>query len=238
MDDKAVKKILLHIYERLISRYGPQKWWPAEGTFEVIVGAILTQSAAWTNVEKAIRNLKASGKMSPGAIHQLPQEELAQIIRPSGYYNVKAKKLQAFVRWLEAQYSYDLKELFNIETSQLRKQLLGIFGIGEETADSIILYAANKPVFVIDAYTRRIIRHAGLAPRENSYAAYQTLFMGNLPADTELFNEYHALLVRLGKDVCKTRPMCDQCCLNITETTVAELAHIEFPCSIINQPCS
>ena len=238
MDDKAVKKVLLHIYERLISRYGPQKWWPAEGTFEVIVGAILTQSAAWTNVEKAIRNLKASGKMSPQAIRQLSQVELAQIIRPSGYYNVKAKKLLAFVQWLEEQYNYDLKKLFSTETSELRKQLLDIFGIGEETADSIMLYAANKPIFVIDAYTRRIIERAGLAPIENSYAAYQALFMNSLPADTKLFNEYHALLVRLGKAVCKTRPNCDKCCLNTTDITDTEHSYTEYACSIISQPHS
>jgi len=233
MDDKTIKKVLLSIYERLFTRYGPQKWWPAEETFEVIIGAILTQSAAWTNVEKAISNLKASGKMTPQAIRQLTQAELAQIIRPSGYYNVKAQKLQAFVKWLEEQHNYNLKKLFNINTSQLRKQLLSIFGIGEETADSIMLYAGNKPVFVIDAYTRRIISRAGLAPPKSSYDVYQTLFMSNLPANTELFNEYHALLVRLGKDVCKTRPTCNQCCLNTADTTDTEHSYTEYSCATI-----
>ncbi len=178
-----------------------------------MVGAILTQSAAWTNVEKAIANLKAAKVLSPQALRRLTLSEIAALIHPCGYYNVKARKLKSLAQWL-GEYCYDnLSRLFANSTDQLRQQLLSVYGIGEETADSIMLYVANKPVFVIDAYTRRIINRIGLAPASNSYTAYQSLFMGNLPADAGLFNEYHALLVCLGKNVCRSRPLCRQCCL-------------------------
>ena len=179
-----------------------------------MVGAILTQSAAWQNVEKAIANLKATKVLSPEALRRLTLTEIAMLIRPCGYYNAKALKLKSLVHWLGEHYDDDLGKLFAQDTDHLRQQLLSIHGIGEETADSIILYAANKPIFVIDAYTRRIVSRVGLAPDNNSYAAYQFLFMDNLSADVRLFNEYHALLVCLGKNVCRTRPLCQQCCLN------------------------
>ena len=180
----------------------------------MIVGAILTQSAAWSNVEKAIANLKAAEALSAKALNHLSLSGVAALIHPSGYYNAKALKLKSLAHWLGKYYSNNLDKLFANNTDHLRQQLLSIHGIGRETADSIILYAANKPIFVIDAYTRRIINRIGLAPDSNSYAAYQTLFMDNLPADARLFNEYHALLVRLGKSVCRNRPLCPQCCLN------------------------
>ncbi len=214
MDKQAVSHRLLSIYHRLIGCYGPQYWWPAKEPFEVIVGAILTQSAAWSNVEKAIANLKAAGALSPEALRRLTIPEIADLIYPCGYYNAKALKLKSFAQWLGEYYEDDLAKLFADNTKHLRQQLLSIHGVGEETADSIILYAAGKLIFVIDAYTRRIITRIGLAPDRNSYAAYQTLFMDNLPADTRLFNEYHALLVRLGKTVCRNHPICQQCCLN------------------------
>jgi endonuclease-3 related protein len=178
-----------------------------------MVGAILTQSAAWQNVEKAIANLKAAGVMSPSALGQLPISEIARLIRPSGYYNAKAVKLKALVDWLGLYCSNDLDKLFDTDTRELRQQLLSVHGIGPETADSILLYAANKPVFVIDAYTRRIISRIGLASQEDSYDAYQALFMDNLPSDIHLFNEYHALLVCLGKKMCHQEPLCQPCCL-------------------------
>ena len=180
----------------------------------MIVGAILTQSAAWSNVEKAIANLKAARALSAEALHRLSLAELAAIIRPCGYYNAKALKLKSLARWLRENYGNNLDKLFASDTVPLRQQLLAVHGVGEETADSIILYAAHKPVFVIDAYTRRIIDRVGLAPESQSYAAYQALFMDNLPADAGLFNEYHALLVCLGKNVCRRHPLCPQCCLN------------------------
>jgi endonuclease-3 related protein len=206
-------EILQSIYHRLLDQYGPQHWWPGEGPFEVMVGAILTQSAAWSNVEKAIANLKAAGVLSPESLRQLPLSEIAALIYPSGYYNAKARKLTSLVTWLGECYQDSLDRLFTIETGQLRRELLTVYGIGEETADSIILYAANRPVFVVDTYTRRIIDRINLAPEASSYADYQALFMDNLPHDVGLFNEYHALLVCLGKNVCRRYPLCQQCSL-------------------------
>ena len=214
MDNKTVSQLLLDIYHRLMARYGPQHWWPAEEPFEVIVGAILTQSAAWRNVERAIANLKAAEALSPQALRRLGLPEVAALVRSSGYYNAKALKLKSLASWLGKYYDDNLNKLFSDDIDRLRQQLLSIYGIGQETADSIILYAAHKPVFVIDAYTRRIINRIGLAPDSNSYIAYQALFMDNLPGDAGLFNEYHALLVCLAKDICRNRPLCQQCCLN------------------------
>lgn len=209
----SLKEALLEIYGRLETRYGPQHWWPAESPFEVMVGAILTQQAAWSNVERAIASLKNAGALSPETLRGLPEPELAHLIRPAVYHNAKAKKLKALVRWLGDLYQDDLSRLFGLESGELRRQLLSVYGIGDETADSIILYAAGKPVFVIDAYTRRITGRLGLTPLETGYYACQSLFMANLPAETPLFNEYHALLVQMGKTVCRPRPLCGDCCL-------------------------
>jgi endonuclease-3 related protein len=214
VDDQSLAKALLNIYRRLLARYGPQHWWPAAAPFEVIVGAILTQSAAWGNVEKAIANLKEANALSPKTLRSLSTPRLAKLVRPCGYYNAKALKLKSFAYWLGNHHRDDLNKLFAGGVDELRQQLLSINGIGQETADSIILYAAAKPSFVIDAYTRRIISRIGLAPAKNSYAAYQALFMEHLPPDAKLFNEYHALLVYLGKKVCRPRPLCSGCCLD------------------------
>jgi endonuclease-3 related protein len=209
----ATTDTLLDIYHRLLACYGPQHWWPAEDAFEVIVGAILTQSAAWTNVEKAIANLKAAGALTPQALLAIPADELSTLIHACGYYNAKARKLKAFAERLHSRYGGDLKRLLDEDAVSLRQWLLHVHGIGEETADSIILYAAEKPVFVVDAYTRRILRRSGLAPSTDSYGAFQALFMENLPRDEALYNEYHALLVRHGKETCRPTPRCPQCCL-------------------------
>ena len=214
MDDRALGRTLIAIYRRLLAHFGPQHWWPAREPFEVIVGAILTQSAAWGNVEKAIANLRAAGALSPRALRRLSLSKLATLVHPCGYYNAKALKLKSFAFWLGNHYDDELDSLFAHNIYELRQQLLSVHGIGQETADSIILYAAGKPVFVIDAYTRRIISRLGLSPSQDSYDAYQTLFMEHLPSDAQLFNEYHALLVGLGKNVCRRRPLCPQCCLN------------------------
>jgi len=214
MGVKAVTKILLDVYHRLLAHYGAQHWWPADNPFEVIIGAILTQSAAWGNVEKAITNLKAKGALSPAALRQLPIGELSQLVYPSGYYNAKALKIKSFVHWLGEDYNDNLDGLFALDVPLLRQELLSVHGIGEETADSIILYAAQKAIFVIDAYTRRIISRLGLEPLTNSYAAFQDLFMRHLPHDEGLFNEYHALFVRHGKATCKRLPLCPGCCLS------------------------
>ena len=169
-----MREKLLDIYQRLFDRYGPQSWWPADDPFEVIVGAILTQSAAWTNVEHAISNLKAEMTLTPTALYDLPLDRLAQLIHPSGYYNAKALKLKAFADRLHSKYNSDLERLFALDTATLRPELLSIYGIGEETADSIILYAAKKPVFVIDAYTRRIMGRLGLAREAPAVQASRT----------------------------------------------------------------
>jgi endonuclease-3 related protein len=229
MDDRKLNRILNDIYRRLFERYGPQHWWPAEEPFEVIVGAILTQSAAWTNVEKAVRNLKNAGKLSPGALRRLPEQELAGLIHPCGYYNTKARKLKAFVKWFGDKYNDSLQILFNNDIEKTRHQLLNVYGIGEETADSIILYAGNRPVFVIDAYTRRIISRMGLAPQNDTYSAYQAMFMENLRIDAGMFNEYHALIVRLGKETCRKQPLCQDCCLNLT----GEPEGHHYPCALL-----
>jgi endonuclease-3 related protein len=178
-----------------------------------MVGAILTQSAAWVNARKAINNLKAAQALSPRALRRLSLDELATLIRPCGYFNAKARKLQALAEWLGQAFSDDLVKMSATSLKKLRPQLLAVHGIGEETADSIILYAASKPIFVIDAYTRRIIDRLGLAPDDHTYSSYQSLFMENLPHRTALFNEYHALLVNHGKKVCRKKPLCPGCCL-------------------------
>jgi endonuclease-3 related protein len=199
------------IYDRLRAAYGPQHWWPADSPWEVIVGAILTQSAAWTNVEKAIANLKAAGILSPGGIQSTSQDALARLVYPSGYYNAKARKLKAFAQRLHDAYQDQLERLFALDLDMLRAELLSIHGVGPETADSIILYAAGKPSFVIDAYTRRIACRLTLAEPSVSYQELRFLFMASLPPDAPLFNEFHALLVRLAKTACRKRPVCHQC---------------------------
>lgn len=217
-----MRERLLRVYNLLLERYGPQRWWPGDTPFEVMVGAILTQSAAWVNVEKAINNLKRAGALSPAAIRQMPQVELARLIHASGYFNAKARKLQAMVLWLRDNFDDNPNNMSKWEVGKLRKSLLDVHGIGEETADSIILYAANKPIFVVDAYTRRILERLGICPRpdvstgkhSHGYTAFQYIFMENLPLDTAMFNEYHAIFVRHGKETCRKAPLCAQCCLN------------------------
>ncbi|MDP3046915.1 MAG: hypothetical protein Q8O07_05495 [Chloroflexota bacterium] len=199
------------IYDRLRTANGPQHWWPADSPWEVIVGAILTQSAAWTNVEKAIANLKAAGLLSPEGIHAAGQDDLARLVYPSGYYNAKARKLKAFAQRLHDGYQGQLEALFALDLASLRTELLSIHGVGPETADSIILYAAGKPSFVIDAYTRRITCRLGLAHPSISYQDLRALLMASLPPDARLFNEFHALLVCLAKEACRKRPLCQQC---------------------------
>jgi len=215
------QRTLRGVYRALLDAYGPQHWWPAEDPFEVMVGAVLTQSTSWRNAASAIDCLKAAGAMTSQALRNLSLSHLASLVYSSGYYNAKARKLQALTVWLGEEYGDDIGRLAATETSLLRRRLLTVHGIGEETADSIILYAVHQPVFVIDAYTRRIVDRLGgsrdgslsLVPKDDSYRAYQLLFMCNLPRDTALFNEYHALLVCHGKGVCLKNPRCWQCCL-------------------------
>jgi len=212
-DGKKLNRLLTEIYRKLFARYGCQHWWPGETPFEVMVGAILTQSCSWINVEKAIASLKEAGLMSPEALRNATPEKLAALIHPSGYYNVKAKKIKALVEWLGADCRDDISSLSKVGTGELRRELLAVYGIGEETVDSILLYACGRPVFVVDAYTRRILTRLGFANGLKSYGEFQAFFMDNLPHDAALFNEYHALFVRLGKEVCKKTASCGGCCL-------------------------
>jgi len=202
--------VLLEIYRRLYGHYGPQRWWPAETPWEVMAGAVLTQNTAWTNVEKALANLKGAGALAPRALRELTHQELAALIRPSGYYQAKASKLKALAEFV-GRYGDDLAGLFSEATPGLREKLLEVHGIGEETADSILLYAARRPVFVVDAYTRRIFSRLGLGPGGDSYPRWQGFFMEDLPPKEGLFNEYHALLVRHGKELCRKKPRCPPC---------------------------
>jgi len=207
-----MKEHLLDIYRRLLDFYGPQHWWPGDGApFVVIVGAILTQSAAWRNVEQALDRLRAAAALSPDAILALPEDELASLIRPSGYFRMKARKLRAFATMLRERFDGDPARLLALDIDELRTALLDTYGIGPETADDIVLYAAHKPGFIVDAYTRRIFDRLGIRPAVDSYDAWRRLFMDALPADVALFNEYHALIVRHGKLTCRKTPLCPVC---------------------------
>ncbi|AII61597.1 endonuclease III domain-containing protein [Dehalococcoides mccartyi] len=213
MDKENLAQNLADIYQRLLKKYGPQHWWPAESRFEMMAGAVLTQSAAWTNVEKAISRLKEANLLSAEAILQAADSALAESIRPSGYFNVKVRKLKALSNWLQTGCGGQAEKLLEIESSVLRDELLSVWGIGEETADSILLYACGKPVFVIDAYTRRIFSRLGLTEKEAGYDRLQRLFTANLAADAALYNEYHALIVRHAKEHCRVKPGCEGCVL-------------------------
>jgi len=203
---------LQKIYRKLSAVFGPQHWWPGETPFEVIVGAILTQNTAWTNAAAAIENLKRERLLAPSALKKIPVGRLARLIRSSGYFNQKARRLKSFVSYLNDSYQGDLQKMRRVSLARLRNQLLGIFGIGPETADSILLYAFGKPVFVVDAYTRRIFARHSFIGWEATYQEIQQLFMDRLPGNNSLFNEYHALVVALGKGFCqKTKPKCREC---------------------------
>ena len=202
---------LRQIYDRLLTAFGPQHWWPGDTPFEVMVGAILTQNTNWGNVEKALANMKAARVLSPRALRDIPIPTLAELIRPSGYYNMKAVRLKNYMDFLFGVYRGSIPRMARTETAALREQILAIKGIGPETADSILLYALDKPVFVVDAYTVRFLYRHGLIGPEADYHQVQELFMSSLPLDRPLFNEYHALIVRLGKDFCRPTPRCETC---------------------------
>ncbi len=201
----------MNTYRKLYHAYGPRNWWPGETPFEVMVGAILTQNTSWRNVEKAILKLKGRGVLNPKGIHHLKKSELAQLIKSSGYFRVKTDRLKSFINFLFEEYDGDLKRMRKERLEELRKKLLQVKGIGPETADSILLYGLNKPIFVVDAYTKRILLRHGMISEKASYEEVQKLFMDHLPHNEKLFNEYHALLVHLGKTLCKKAPRCDIC---------------------------
>ncbi|MDR3631507.1 MAG: endonuclease III domain-containing protein [Desulfocapsaceae bacterium] len=212
------KNLFLEIYNRLNDFFGPQDWWPGETPLEVVVGAVLTQNTNWSNVCKAIENLKQSGLLFFEALLALPAADLAWQIRPSGYYTVKAGRLKNLLVMIEEKYQGELGLLLHDEMTTARANLLSVRGIGPETADSILLYGGNHPVFVVDAYTHRIFSRHNLLAEESDYDSIQEQFMGFLPADSALFNQYHALIVRLGKDFCKkNNPLCENCPLKGVE---------------------
>lgn len=211
---KTTKFFLETTYQKLFKEFGPQKWWPAETKFEVIVGAILTQNTNWGNVEKALANLKKAGVLNPAALQQIPAKKLARLIKPSGFFNIKTKRLKSFIHFFFKEYDGDLAKMNKEPLAILRQKILAVHGIGPETADSILLYACDQPIFVVDAYTKRIFSRHNLVNKNADYHQVQNLFMNHLSPDVQLFNEHHALIVRLAKDFCRTKPRCDVCPLN------------------------
>jgi len=203
------KRQLMTLYRRLYRAYGPQQWWPAETRFEVMVGAVLTQNTAWTNVEKAIENLRRADALEAERLLALRSGRLARLIRPAGYFNVKAGRLLNLCRWFHDGGGFP--SLDTLPTAGLRESLLGVKGVGPETADDILLYAFQRPVFVIDAYTRRLLRAVGLVSGEEGYEALRRFFESRLPPDHGLFNEYHALIVRHAKERCSSAAACRHC---------------------------
>jgi endonuclease-3 related protein len=210
MNSKSIRKI----YDALLSAFGPQHWWPGDTPFEIMVGAVLTQNTNWGNVERAIVQLKKDGLLTPEAMRRVPVGGLAKAIRSAGYFNVKARRLKNLVGFMFERYGGDIGRMKRQPLEVLRPQLLSVNGVGPETADSILLYALDKPVFVVDAYTRRFLRRHNLIDEKIDYHGIQKMFTEALPSDVELFNEYHALIVRLGKDVCRPSARCETCPLN------------------------
>lgn len=205
------KRKVLTIYRILEDHYGNLNWWPAKGPFEVIVGAILTQNTNWKNVEKAVGNLRKEGCLTPERVRMAGVGKIEKLVRSAGYYRVKARRIMKFVDFLFREYGGSVEKMFREDWQELRKKLLRINGIGEETADSILLYAGKKPVFVVDQYTRRICERHGLIDGKASYGDIQSFFMGRLPADEALYNQYHALIVQTGKEFCRKEPRCAEC---------------------------
>lgn len=201
----------LEIYQHLFNHYGPQHWWPAESDLEMILGAVLVQNTRWQRAVAALESLQQAELLDVAKLHALSQEELAEHIRTAGYYRIKAKRLKNLIAMIIEKYEGDLTKLLNTETERLRADLLGVNGIGPETADCIVLYAAEQPKFVIDAYTQRILQRHGWIEEKLDYHTLQALFEEELPTDVELFNEYHALLVRVGNAHCQKRPKCAGC---------------------------
>lgn len=210
--------VYYEIYSRLFDWYGAQGWWPADTEFEILVGAVLTQNTNWSNVEKALANLKNAGLLNLDALLTTPLSTIAELIRPSGYYNIKAQRLKNLLEMIAEEYGGELDGLLNDETMRARRYLLGVKGVGPETADAILLYCGNHPLFVVDSYTHRVFSRHGLAPEECDYHDLQELMMDNLPQESQLYNEYHALIVRVGKEFCKKgNPLCEHCPLKGVE---------------------
>lgn len=211
---KNKKEALLGTYDKLFKEFGPRHWWPAEDEFEMIIGAILTQNTAWKNVESAIHNLKEAIPLKPAELKKIKTSRLAALIRPAGYYNVKAERIKSFIDFLFTEFGGSLSRMFKLRTRNLRKSLLNVKGIGPETADSILLYAGGRPLFVVDNYTKRIFSRHKLIRPGAGYEETQAVFMASLPRQKKLFSEYHALIVELGKTFCRKKPLCHACPIN------------------------
>ncbi len=212
---------LLIIYNLLLSSFGKQNWWPAETKVEMIVGAVLTQNTSWSNVEKAIRNLRAGDLLSIEGLSNMPLNVLSDYIKPAGYFNLKARRLKNLIDFVNDRYAGNLDELFSLDITAIREGLLSVNGIGRETADSIVLYGAELPLFVIDTYTYRILTRHGLVDENIDYSELQAIFMDNLPHEAELFKEFHALIVKAGKEFCKKKPLCIECPLRILDKEIS-----------------
>ncbi len=214
----GLKDGLETVFKILYENFGPQDWWPAESRLEIIIGAILTQAVSWSNVEIALNNLKNNNLLDIDSLDKLDQDKLAELIKASGYYNMKAKKIKAFTHFIIKEYNGNLDNLVNCNSQKIKKELLEVYGIGPETADSILLYAYQKPFFIIDSYTRRVLTRIGYIKEDITYDRLQYLFINNLSKDPQLYNEFHALLVNLGKNYClKNSPMCSECPLKKIE---------------------
>lgn len=212
MSASTTATTLRAFYDAMYAAYGPRHWWPGDTRIEIIVGAVLTQNTNWKNVERAIANLKDADGLDWHRLAAMSHAELAELIRPAGYFNVKARRLKNMVEWVVEEFDGDLGAMFARSTGALREDLLTVNGIGRETADSILLYAGKHVTFVVDAYTARILRRHQLIDDEADYEQIKDLFESNLPDDEALFNEYHALLVAVGKDCCRPRnPRCEAC---------------------------
>lgn len=206
-----IQERLLSIFNTLLHSFGKRHWWPGETTLEIIIGAVLTQNTSWKNVEKAIENLKRHDALNIDRLYKMDKTELARIILPSGFYNIKSNRLKNIIDVIYNEYDSNILNLYSINVWYTRDKLLTIKGIGKETADSIILYALNKPIFVIDAYTKRFLQNHRLYNGKSDYDSLQQFFMKNLPEDTYLFNEFHALIVYLCQNFCKKNPVCEEC---------------------------
>lgn len=234
-DDVRMKKImfceidgryLLRFYAALLKAFGHQHWWPADTWFETIIGAVLAQNVSWSGAHTAVQSLQNAGLMTPDALYKADAATIASHIRSSRYYNQKAERILAFIRWFMIKYDGSIENMVTVPTDTLRDQILSLKGFGPETVDSILLYAVERPVFVVDAYTRRIGYRQGWFSEAEPYARMQDLFMNNLPSDTRLFNDFHAQIVRLGNQVCKTKPLCIICPVRVVQ---------DSPCSYYEQ---
>jgi endonuclease-3 related protein len=206
-----MRKRLLTIFDTLLAAFGPRRWWPGDSPLEIMVGAVLTQNTAWRNVEKAIANMKAAGVLTFEALTGIDEAALAEIIRPAGFYRLKSRRLKGLITYFHGRYDNTLENTVGVPTPTLRAELLDVNGIGPETADSILLYALDRPVFVVDAYTKRLLGNHRLYDGDDGYHDVQAFFTENLPEDTYLFNEFHALIVRLCQEHCRKKPLCEAC---------------------------